>query len=265
MRDEADRRAPRRLGAHTFTHGKGCAELDHEFEKDPSRNWYHGFFLEVHVDGWEEGKTVTMDFHDPDVEFPQRACQNARVIRYTEETATVVLDMQYGKREGFSCRLAGNRPKHITLSCGFTGDMPPSAPPRPAAPPTPLRSPPPSPPPPPLPPPLTPPYRLHPPSPPSVPIFRLSAHRFPSSQEHVLAAPPPPVPPIAAVVLDYLEDSNHSVYAVALLALASVACLSCKLRRSRRWCANGRTRVVSHVCAPHSSLVQLALMPPVLL
>ena len=34
---------------------------------------------QVWVDGWDIDKTVTLDFHTADIEFPKRACQNVKV------------------------------------------------------------------------------------------------------------------------------------------------------------------------------------------
>ena len=44
-------------------------------------NWVGGFYMEVWVDGWDVDKTVTIDFHTPEIEFPKHACQNVRVRR----------------------------------------------------------------------------------------------------------------------------------------------------------------------------------------
>ena len=69
-------------------------------EKVATDNWPGGFYMEVlsegctplrairdrlwpwwqvWVDGWDIDKTVTLDFHTADIEFPKRACQNVKV------------------------------------------------------------------------------------------------------------------------------------------------------------------------------------------
>ena len=89
---------------HKFTHGKGCAELNTDRFADAEKvskketsaryeasltlycfprarfqvesdNWVGGFYMEVYVDGWDVDKTITLDFHTPDIEFPKHACQ----------------------------------------------------------------------------------------------------------------------------------------------------------------------------------------------
>ena len=98
---------------HKFTHGKGCAELNTDRFADAEKvskketsacyeasltlycfprarfqvesdNWVGGFYMEVYVDGWDVDKTITLDFHTPDIEFPKHACQ----VRPTTTTTT---------------------------------------------------------------------------------------------------------------------------------------------------------------------------------
>ena len=71
---------------HKFPpHAKGCAELNTDRFEDSKMvetdNWVGGFYMEVYVDGWDVDKTVTIDFHTPEIEFPKHACQNVRVRR----------------------------------------------------------------------------------------------------------------------------------------------------------------------------------------
>ena len=161
---------------HKFTYGKGCAELNtdrfDEPEKVETDNWVGGFYMEVFVDGWDVDKTITLDFHTSDIEFPKHACQNVRVVGYSETTVTlVVVQQRWICCESFGCALRGTRPERISFSCGQLGSPPPSPPPQPWPPPPP--SPPkPRPPPPPSPPP--PPRTLFPPSPPPPPIMHVT-------------------------------------------------------------------------------------------
>ena len=161
---------------HKFTYGKACAELNTDRFDDPEKvetdNWVGGFYMEVYVDGWDVDKTITLDFHTPDIEFPKHACQNVRVVGYSETTVTlVVVQQRWICCESFGCALRGTRPERITFTCGTLGSPPPSPPPLPAPPPPP--SPPrPRPPPPPSPPP--PPRKIYPPAPPPPPIMRVT-------------------------------------------------------------------------------------------
>ena len=161
---------------HKFTYGKGCGELNtdrfEDAEKVETDNWVGGFYMEVYVDGWDVDKTITLDFHTSEIEFPKHACQNVRVVGYSETTVTLVLVQQrWICCESFGCALRGTRPERISFSCGTLGSPPPSPPPLPAPPPPP--SPPkPRPPPPPSPPP--PPRKIYPPSPPPPPIMRVT-------------------------------------------------------------------------------------------
>ena len=135
---------PTPYGAHPFTHGKGCAELDTE----PQDNWADGFHVRVYVDGWRVDKTITLDFHESSASalFPnpamRQACSNVRVVGLTATTATVVL-MQRPVRmhccELFGCALRGSRPERISVSCGTLTTLPPfpSPPPPPLKPPSP--------------------------------------------------------------------------------------------------------------------------------
>ena len=140
-------------------------------EKRESDEWVGGFYMEVYVDGWDIDKTITMDFHTEEIEFPKHACQNVRVVDYTDTSVTLVVQQQrWICCESFGCALRGARPEHITFTCGTLGSPPPSPPPLPFPPPPP--SPPrPRPPPPPSPPP--PPRRIYPPAPPPPPIVRV--------------------------------------------------------------------------------------------
>ena len=56
-----------------------CAELNTDRFEDPKAvetdNWVGGFYMEVWVDGWDVDKTVTIDFHTDEIEFPKHACQ----------------------------------------------------------------------------------------------------------------------------------------------------------------------------------------------
>ena len=171
---EANPEAPK--PKHHFTQGKNCAELNtdrfEDAEKVATDNWVGGFYMEVYVDGWDVDKTITLDFHTADIEFPKHACQNVRVVGYTETTVTVVVMQQrWICCESFGCALRGNRPERITFTCGTLGSPPPSPPPLPMPPPPP--SPPkPRPPPPPSPPP--PPRSIEPPAPPPPPITRVT-------------------------------------------------------------------------------------------
>ena len=79
--------------------------------------------MEVYVDGWDVDKTITLDFHTPDIEFPKHACQvrpttttttshptlshpppnsshlqNVRVVGYSETTVTLVVVQQQCRR-----------------------------------------------------------------------------------------------------------------------------------------------------------------------
>jgi len=179
---ESNMAAPRRALAteataekkkHKFSPGaKDCAEVntdrfdDEEFVK--TDNWPGGFYMEVYVDGWDVDKTVTMDFHTSEIEFQKHACQNVKVVAFSETTVTLLLEQKnWICCESFGCALRGERPKHITFTCGTLPSPPPSPPPLPKPPPPP--SPPsPCPPPPPSPPP--PPKKAGPPSPPPPPI-----------------------------------------------------------------------------------------------
>lgn len=66
---------------------KDCAEINTERFEDEQMvtddNWVGGFYMEVWVDGWDVDKTVTIDFHTPEIEFPKHACQNVRVRHAT--------------------------------------------------------------------------------------------------------------------------------------------------------------------------------------
>ena len=69
---------------HKFPpHAKGCAELNTDRFEDPKAvetdNWVGGFYMEVWVDGWDVDKTVTIDFHTDEIEFPKHACQTVKV------------------------------------------------------------------------------------------------------------------------------------------------------------------------------------------
>ena len=204
---------------HRFTHGRGCAELNtdrfEDAEKVATDNWVGGFYMEVWVDGWDVDKTLTLDFHTAEIEFPKHACQNVRVVGYTETTVTVVVVQQrWICCESFGCALRGNRPARITFSCGTLGSPPPSPPPLPMPPPPP--SPPkPRPPPPPSPPP--PPRTIEPPAPPPPPIMRVtemgvigpsgrggtdnaySGHSMSHTISRAVVAPSPPA--VAAVAM----------------------------------------------------------------
>ena len=57
-----------------------------------SDNWVGGFYMEVYVDGWDVDKTLTMDFHTAEIEFPKHACQNVRVVGYSETTVSSAAD-----------------------------------------------------------------------------------------------------------------------------------------------------------------------------
>ena len=61
----------------------GDAELNTDRFGDPklveTDNWEGGFYLEVWVDGWDVDKTVTIDFHTDEIEFPKHACQTVKV------------------------------------------------------------------------------------------------------------------------------------------------------------------------------------------
>jgi len=161
---------------HKFSIGRGCAELNTDRFEDPEKlltdNWSGGFYMEVYVDGWDVDKTITLDFHTAEIEFPKHACQNVRIVGYTETTVTlVVIQQRWICCESFGCALRGNRPDRISFTCGVLGSPPPSPPPLPMPPPPP--SPPkPRPPPPPSPPP--PPHQMVPPSPPPPPITRVT-------------------------------------------------------------------------------------------
>ena len=81
---------------HKFSPGaKDCAEINTERFADEqmvaSDNWVGGFYMEVWVDGWDVDKTVTIDFHTPEIEFPKHACQNVRVRRAAWRRRTLPL------------------------------------------------------------------------------------------------------------------------------------------------------------------------------
>ena len=127
--------------------------------------------MEVFVDGWDIEKTVTIDFKTPDIGLGPHACQNVRVVGFTETTITFSLIQQpWICCESFGCAIRGERPSQLSFSCGLLQSPPPSPPPSPhppppPSPPMPRPPPPPSPPPPPL---------LHaPPTPPPPPIIRV--------------------------------------------------------------------------------------------
>ena len=40
-------------------------------EKVETDNWVGGFYMEVYVDGWDVDKTITLDFHTAEIEFPK--------------------------------------------------------------------------------------------------------------------------------------------------------------------------------------------------
>jgi len=130
--------------------------------------WMGGFYMEVHVDGWIADKTVTIDFKTADIGLGPHACQNVRVVGFTDTTITFVLIQQpWICCESFGCAIRGERPAALSFSCGVLASPPPSPPPSPGLPPPP--SPPqPRPPPPPAPPP--PPMLYRPPTPPPPPI-----------------------------------------------------------------------------------------------
>ena len=216
---------------HKFPpHAKGCAELNTDRFEDPKAvetdNWVGGFYMEVWVDGWDVDKTVTIDFHTDEIEFPKHACQTVKVaprarrlrdrlarsrprarfpqiVGYTQTTVTLLLQQQrWICCESFGCALRGERPEHITFTCGSLQSPPPLPPPLPKPPPPP--SPPrPKPPPPPSPPP--PPRALEPPGPPPPPIVHVGElgatglsdppPPVPTWRHDGIAAPPPPTPP----------------------------------------------------------------------
>ena len=72
-------------GAHDALslRASGDAELNTDRFGDPklveTDNWEGGFYLEVWVDGWDVDKTVTIDFHTDEIEFPKHACQTVKV------------------------------------------------------------------------------------------------------------------------------------------------------------------------------------------
>lgn len=136
--------------------------------------WMGGFYMEVLVDGWDVDKTVTIDFKTSDLGLGPHACQNVRVVGFTDTTITFALIQQpWICCESFGCAVRGERPAHMSFSCGTLKSPPPSPPPSPAPPPPP--SPPmPRPPPPPHPPP--PPLQHAPPAPPPPPIIRVGEH-----------------------------------------------------------------------------------------
>ena len=114
---------------------KDCGELNTDRFEDEQMvaddNWVGGFYMEVRsrartwsrvalslagrplrtqvwVDGWDVDKTITMDFHTPDIEFPKHACQNVRVVGYTDTTVTLLLQQQrWICCESFGCALKG--------------------------------------------------------------------------------------------------------------------------------------------------------------
>jgi len=238
---------------HRFTHGKGCAELNTDRFEDTDKvvtdNWVGGFYMEVYVDGWDVDKVITLDFHTADIEFPKHACQNVRVVGYTETTVSVVVVQQrWICCESFGCALRGNRPERISFSCSTLGSPPPSPPPLPMPPPPP--SPPkPRPPPPPSPPP--PPRRIDPPAPPPPPIMRVTEVGviWPSGQSsdvdaylgHPVAHPhsisTPPHPAVSAATMS-------SIYQGAgLLALAGFV-YSCACSRGILPWAKGKAKGV---------------------
>ena len=210
-----------------------------------SDNWVGGFYMEVYVDGWDVDKTITLDFHTPEIEFPKHACQNVRVVGYSETTVTlVVVQQRWICCESFGCALRGSRPERITFSCGVLGSPPPSPPPLPFPPPPP--SPPrPRPPPPPSPPP--PPRQVYPPSPPPPPIMRVTesgildtgsyevdptAAALATSTFSTASTLPPPPP---ALALGNLTDSQNSYVGVGLLILAGVAYAYASSRNLLPW------------------------------
>ena len=71
-------------GAHDALslRASGDAELNTDRFGDPklveTDNWEGGFYLEVWVDGWDVDKTVTIDFHTDEIEFPKHARQTVR-------------------------------------------------------------------------------------------------------------------------------------------------------------------------------------------
>ena len=107
---------------HKFPpHAKGCAELNTDRFEDPKAvetdNWVGGFYMEVYVDGWDVDKTVTLDFHTSEIEFPKHACQNVRVVGYSETTVTlVVVQQRWICCESFGCALRGSRPERLRAS-----------------------------------------------------------------------------------------------------------------------------------------------------
>ena len=132
---------------HKFPpHAKGCAELNTDRFEDPKAvetdNWVGGFYMEVWVDGWDVDKTVTIDFHTDEIEFPKHACQTVKVapparrlrdrlarscprarvpqiVGYTQTTVTLLLQQQrWICCESFGCALRGTRPERITFTCG---------------------------------------------------------------------------------------------------------------------------------------------------
>ena len=156
---------------HKFPpHAKGCAELNTDRFEDPKAvetdNWVGGFYMEVWVDGWDVDKTVTIDFHTDEIEFPKHACQTVKVaprarrlrdrlarsrprarfpqiVGYTQTTVTLLLQQQrWICCESFGCALRGERPEHITFTCGSLQSPPPLPPPLPKPPPPPSCPPP---------------------------------------------------------------------------------------------------------------------------
>ena len=231
---------------HKFTHGKNCAELNTDRFDDPEKvetdNWVGGFYMEVYVDGWDVDKTLTLDFHTADIEFPKHACQNVRVVGYSQTTVTlVVVQQRWICCESFGCALRGARPDRITFSCGTLGSPPPSPPPLPFPPPPP--SPPkPRPPPPPSPPP--PPRMIYPPSPPPPPIMRVTESgiidgggyqvEYSTPAHNTMAQPSfASAPPAALVVAN--GDSQELYMGAAVLLFAALAYMYASSRGLLPW------------------------------
>eukprot|EP00962_Isochrysis_galbana_P039032 scaffold13968_cov119-Isochrysis_galbana.AAC.1 len=108
---------------HVFpAEAKGCAELNMERIDDPETKakdtWMGGFYMEVLVDGWDVEKTVTIDFKTSDLGLGPHACQNVRVVGFTETTITFALIQQpWICCESFGCAVRGERPAQMTFSC----------------------------------------------------------------------------------------------------------------------------------------------------
>ena len=207
---------------HKFSpQAKDCAEVNTERLEDEQMvaddNWVGGFYMEVWVDGWDVDKTVTIDFHTTEIEFPKHACQNVRVVGYTDTTVTLLLQQQrWICCESFGCALKGTRPEHVSFSCDVLGSPPPSPPPTPSPPPPP--SPPlPRPPPPPHPPP--PPMQAAPPSPPPPPIVHVGEDGVIISSSWAPPPPPPPMLRLPPPPPTHIESSHGGGSTIGMMAL----------------------------------------------